>query len=214
MNLFSAAMKEKNITVGCVIMASGGGKRFGSDKLLAEFNGAPLAARAIELSAAFDAAVVVTRSEGVSTLCNERGAEYILHSKQLRSDTVRIGIEHMTYTDGCCFMAADQPLLSRGSVDALIDTFRTHPDRICRLAYDGEPGNPVIFPRSLYEELANLPSGRGGGIIAKKYPERVMLVPVRNKYELFDVDTKEQLEELISLISPEPSPSYPSEERC
>ena len=41
-----------------------------------------------------------------------------------------------------------------------------------------------------------MPEGEGGGILAKKYPERVRLHPVRDRSELSDVDTREALMEL------------------
>ena len=45
--------------------------------------------------------------------------------------------------------------------------------------------------------LRALPEGAGGGYVAKKYPERVRLLPVRDKQELVDVDTRETLRELL-----------------
>ena len=41
--------QTKQTAVGCVIMASGRAVRFGSDKLLADFGGAPLIARSAQL---------------------------------------------------------------------------------------------------------------------------------------------------------------------
>ena len=38
----------ENTAVGCVIMASGRAVRFGSNKLLADFGGAPLIAQALD----------------------------------------------------------------------------------------------------------------------------------------------------------------------
>lgn len=38
----------ENTAVGCVIMASGRAVRFGSNKLLADFGGAPLIVRALD----------------------------------------------------------------------------------------------------------------------------------------------------------------------
>ena len=47
--------------IGCVIMASGLAKRFGSNKLLAEFDGKPLLCRAFAVTEGLHR-VVVTRS--------------------------------------------------------------------------------------------------------------------------------------------------------
>ena len=40
----------ENAAVGCVIMASGRAVRFGSNKLLADFGGAPLIAQALDVT--------------------------------------------------------------------------------------------------------------------------------------------------------------------
>lgn len=66
-------------------------------------------------------------------------------------------------------------------------------NKICRLAFNGTPGAPVIFPASYYDELMNLPQGKGGGFIAKKHPAQVVLVPAQDEYELFDIDTPDDL---------------------
>ena len=65
--------------------------------------------------------------------------------------------------------------------------------KICRLAFNGTPGSPVIFPARYYDELMNLPQGKGGGFIAKKYPAQVVLVPAQDEYELYDIDTPDDL---------------------
>ena len=64
--------KNAHPPVGCVIMASGLARRFGSNKLLADFGGRPLLCRALEVTAtpALAARVVVTRSAEVKALCD------------------------------------------------------------------------------------------------------------------------------------------------
>lgn len=54
--------------IGCVIMASGLAKRFGSNKLLAEFDGKPLLCRAFAVTEGLHR-VVVTRSTEMQALC-------------------------------------------------------------------------------------------------------------------------------------------------
>ena len=59
---------------GCVIMASGLGRRFGGNKLLADFRGQPLITRAFAATdGIFDRRVVVTRYPQVARLCHQRG---------------------------------------------------------------------------------------------------------------------------------------------
>lgn len=195
-NTFSA-------NLGCVIMASGLGKRFGGNKLMADFNGEPLLCRALATTEGyFTHRVVVTRHADVAALCRTRNIEVILHDRPYRSDTVRLGLSAVTATgdtDGCLFCPGDQPLLRRETVEQIIQTFIIDKNTIVRPAFDGTPGAPVLFPRWAFSELLALPEGKGGGFVAKKYPERVHLVPVREQYELKDVDTPEDLTYLEDL---------------
>ena len=190
--------------LGCVIMASGLGKRFGGNKLMADFNGEPLLCRALATTEGyFTRLVVVTRHADVAALCHARNIEVILHDRPYRSDTVRLGLSAITDADndidGCLFYPGDQPLLRRETIEQILQTFAIDKNTIVRPAFDGIPGAPVLFPRWTFSKLLALPEGKGGGFVAKKYPERVHLVPVRDQYELKDVDTPEDLTYLEDL---------------
>ena len=85
---------KKSLTVGCVIMASGLSRRFGTNKLLADFCGQPMLCRAFAATATpgIAARIVVTRSEEVQALCRAHGVPVLLHSLPGRNDTVRLGL--------------------------------------------------------------------------------------------------------------------------
>ena len=71
-------------------MASGLGTRFGSNKLMANLDGAPLIAHAIRAcDGLFAKRVAVTRHRDVAKLCRSLGVEAVMHDEPLRSDTVR-----------------------------------------------------------------------------------------------------------------------------
>ena len=184
-------------TVGCVIMASGLGKRFGGNKLMAPFRDQPMIARILAATdGIFDRRVVVTRHEDVDAFCREQGVEVVFHDLPNRNDTVRLGLEAVGNMDGCLFCPADQPLLTRDTVAALVSAWQAEPEFIWRTAYENLPGAPILFPKWTFEELRTLPEGKGGALLTKKYPERVRLHPVRDRLELIDVDTRETLMEL------------------
>ena len=75
-------------------MASGLSRRFGANKLLADFCGQPMLCRAFAATAApsISARIVVTRSEEVQALCRAQGVPVLLHSLPGRNDTVRLGL--------------------------------------------------------------------------------------------------------------------------
>ena len=183
--------------VGCVIMASGLGKRFGSNKLMADFDGSPMFLRALQASEGLkDHRVVVTRHEDVAALCRERGIGVIVHDLPHRSDTVRLGLEALGDVDACLFLPADQPLLRRETVSALVRKWDYDPESILRPFCDDTPGAPVLFPKWCFPELLSLPEGKGGGWVIKQYPHRVKGMAVADPYELMDADTPEKLAQL------------------
>lgn len=193
--------KSKNnplFPVGCVIMASGLGKRFGGNKLMAEFEGLPLVMRAIMATEGLvQKLVVVTRHEEVAKLCRERNIEVILHALPYRSDTVRLGVEAIGEdVEGCIFLTGDQPLLRRETVAELIAHWETEPNCIWRAASQGQGKSPVLFPRWCFPELTTLPEGKGGNVVVKRHPRQVRLMEVEDARELWDVDTQEDLQEL------------------
>ena len=118
--------KNARPSVGCVIMASGLARRFGSNKLLADFGGRPLLCRALEVTAtpALAARVVVTRSAEVKALCDAQAVPCLLHSLPGRNDTVRLGLEALLEQcpglAGCIFLPGDQPLLQRETLESLL----------------------------------------------------------------------------------------------
>ena len=71
--------------LGCVIMASGEGKRFGSNKMLADICGKPLIQRTIEsVPKGFDV-VVTTRWPHVAEICRELCCACALHDGRAAS---------------------------------------------------------------------------------------------------------------------------------
>lgn len=188
--------------LGCVIMASGLGRRFGSNKLIADFNGRPMLAWALDATeGVFARRVVVTRHDTVEAYCQERGIAVIRHELPYRSDTVRLGLDFIgDEISGCMFCPGDQPLLLRETVHTMALTAARLPEYIWQLTDGERPGTPVVFPKWAFEELRSLPDGKGGNVLAKKYPEQVRFVPTRDSYELLDVDQPDDLNTLTSYL--------------
>ena len=137
--------------LGCVIMASGEGKRFGSNKMLADIYGEPLIARTIDsVPRGFDV-VVSTRWPEVAQICEDKHCPCVLHDGELRSQSIKAGLSWGAERNwkGCLFLPGDQPLVSLDSFEAMVRAFdergRKHP---ARLACNGEPSSPVLFRRN------------------------------------------------------------------
>ena len=186
--------------IGCVIMASGMGKRFGGNKLMADFHGKPMIQRALDATnGLFSGRVVVTRHESVAELCREQNVDVVLHDLPHRSDTVRLGLEALGDLDACMFLPGDQPLLRRETVAKLLRSWQQTPDCMVRPIYEDTEGSPVLFPAWAFPELKNLPEGKGGGAVIKNHPHELIRVPVSDPFELADADTPDTLEMLKGL---------------
>ena len=194
----------------CVIMASGMGKRFGSNKLLTDFRGAPMFRKILDATEDLPGVrrLVVTRHPEIAEACRAAGIETVLHDYPDRDQAIRLALE----TAACSrvpgagrpaasgavpgaylFCPADQPLLTRESLLRLLTVGHSAPGRICRLSGIRGPGSPVLFPAALREELLSLPEKTGGKAVLLAHPELVTLVPAVRDEELQDVDTPEDL---------------------
>ncbi len=186
--------------LGCVVMAAGNSARFGGNKLLTDYRGRSLIQRTLDAvpDRLRQQTVVVTQypqiralAAGLDLTCVEN------HNPELGiSHTICLGTRALAgHCDGILYLVSDQPLLTRQTVERLLDAFCAGPDRIIRPRAQGRWGNPCVFPASVFEELAALHGDRGGSQVIRAHPELVLgvEVPVR---ELLDVDTAQTLETL------------------
>ena len=196
-DVFTIDLDEPFGNCGCVIMASGLGKRFGGNKLMADFLGLPLISGILDSTEGlFSKRVVVTRHSDVAELCKERNIPVVLHDLPHRSDTVRLGLEAVGDVERCMFCPGDQPILSKDTIVSLLLCGISQRATVWRPQCDGTPGSPVLFPNWAFPELLNLPEGKGGGVVMKRHPEKVMYLQIANPWELADADTPEILETL------------------
>lgn len=209
------AADNRTLKHGCIVMASGVGARFGGNKLMAELCDAPLVGHVVRATdGLFSRRVVVTRHADVAALCETLGAQVILHDEPCRNDTVRLGMEAMDGCDTVTFVQGDQPLIRPASIAALLraaerdaagaarrDTVGRGVAHIWRTSFDGVPGAPVLFPSWAFDELRSLPRGKGGGFVAKAHAECVRTIEVSSEWELFDVDTRDDLEQLQTHVA-------------
>lgn len=181
-------------SLGCVILASGLGRRFGDNKLLASFRGEPMIQSVLHATQGlFSRRVVVTRHRAVAALCEKQGVETVVHDLPHRNDTIRLGLQAVGDVSGCLFCPADQPLLRRETVEGLALAFVNAPDFLWRPACQGTPGAPVLFPSWTFPELRALPEGMGGSYVARKHSHMVRMMSIDDEQELWDVDTPEDL---------------------
>jgi molybdate transport repressor ModE-like protein len=187
--------------IGCVIMASGMSRRFGANKLMADFHGSPMIQRALNATEGlFARRVVVTRHESVASLCREQGVEVVVHDLPHRSDTVRLGLEALGDLDACMFLPGDQPLLRRETVVMLLQSWKEEPECIVRPVYEDSEGSPVLFPAALRADLLAYTGDRGGMEVLRQSGISCDVVQAGYEWELWDIDTPADLARLETVL--------------
>lgn len=184
--------------IAAVLMASGRAKRFGANKLLAEYHGRPLFETVLDNLPAerFFRTLVVTRYAEIAVAAAERRFSVVenISERDDTAETIRLGVEALPPgMDGCLFLVCDQPRLRAATVAALCEAFCETPEKIVAPICDGKRGNPVIFPKTLFSELAGLPPEKAGGAVIKAHPELLRTISFPDAAEFDDVDTPSDL---------------------
>ena len=188
--------------IGCVVMASGAGARFTAaggvgEKLMANVCGAPLIARTVA-SVPRDRfeLVLSTRSQAVASAAEQAVPDLrvVLHDAEERSASIKVGLMlGSDEWDGCLFLPGDQPLVSQASFEALARAFERFPRQAWRLAWQGAPASPVLFPRSCFGALVDLQGAEGGSHVLRSGLVPQGFVEAQSPDELWDVDTTDDL---------------------
>ena len=93
---FTCLQNSNDVRIACIIMASGLGKRFGSNKLMASFHGAPLIHSVLDVTGSvplFADRLVVTRSREVHDYCQSLGIPVLIHTLPNRNEALCLGVK-------------------------------------------------------------------------------------------------------------------------
>ena len=162
---------EQTLSLGCLVMAAGSGRRFGGNKLAAELDGKTLIRRALEAvpGARFSAVTVVSQYEDIEELAGQFGFAAIHNDRPDLDSAIPSGsAPRPRGCDGILYMVADQPKPGE-TVARLVEVFCQHPDRIVGAGHDGRRGNPNLFPARFFEELMALSGDHGGSSVIRAH---------------------------------------------
>ena len=198
----STAWGETGPVVG-VILAAGSSSRLGRPKQLVPLGGRPALAHTLDNVARsrVDEIVVVLGHEAAAiqervdfgaararVVVNERYREG--QSTSLRSGLAALPPDAVA----ALFILGDQPLVGPTILDAILDAYRAGGGPIVMPAYDGRRGNPVLFARTLWPELARVTGDQGARGVLQAHRDKVVEVPVAGTGYTDDLDTLEDYE--------------------
>ena len=190
--------------LSCIILAAGKSVRFGGNKLLAPLAGKLLLEHTLEAIPlpCFSQVVAVVSDPEVETLCRRHGVKTVAYEGGPQSQSIRLGLEAVQDVDGCLFILGDQPLCSSDSIRRLVSDFQTQPKAVHRLAYQGQPSSPTLFPSRLFPALKKLTGEHGGMAAVGDTP--VWYTEAAGPHELWDADTPEKLSRIQQYLQAHP----------
>ena len=193
-------------TMAFIYMASGIGRRFGGNKLLAPLGKRPLyqhgfchlQAGACQVEAACPSwqcrLIVVSAYDDVLSWCRRQGAVAVRnegHSEGMAS-SLRLGVAYAPDADAWAFFAADQPFLGGKTVAAFISSYITSGCLLGCAVCGSRKGSPAVFGRPYKQELLALKGEDGGKEILQRHGDFLWTYEICRD-ELYDVDTARDL---------------------
>lgn len=184
--------------ISLILLASGYGRRFGSNKLLYEINGKPMYLHILEklhrlslhrieghevkviVVSQYEEILKSAKSHGLLSIKNEEAREGIAAS-------VRMGCQAANNSDWIFFFAADQPFLKEETIKNFMIHAINSEKHMASVHTNMIPGNPTGFRKEWKEDLMSLNGDRGGRKIMKDHPEEVFWYEISAK-EKKDID--------------------------
>ncbi len=180
--------------IECILLASGFGRRFGSNKLIHEINGKPMFLHTLEMLCELARknqnikVTIVTQYEEIEEIALTMNCKVLMndHAEEGIAASVRLGVEN-SQADWYFFFTADQPYLTGKTVESFLNNGIQSGRSLGSVMASGRPGNPTFFHKKWRPELLSLSGDTGGRKILKTHSEEIFWQEI-NENEIFDID--------------------------
>lgn len=197
--------------IGVIVLAAGSSTRMGRPKLLLPLRGKSLVRRVTEeaLASRADRVLIVTGAyrEAIERELAGLPIRAVHNQDHLRgiSTSLRAGLRALPpEAEAALVVLADQPLVDRTVLDALIEQYLDSGAAIVQPTYGGQPGNPVLWDRRLFGELMAQEGDRGGREILRRRAGEIARCELDDPRVQQDVDTPEAYEALRASVEEGP----------
>ena len=115
---------------------------------------------------------------------------------QLTSVLAALGVADRPGVRGLLVCPVDMPLVRPSTVARLLSSFASTGAPIVRAVHRGAHGHPVLFSRSVFDELRRADRTLGAKVVVRAHQTDLLNVEVEDPAVLGDVDTPEDYERL------------------
>lgn len=193
--------------VAVLVLAAGRSTRMGGpNKMLADANGEPLIVHAVKAALASQAVEIVVVLGHMADQVRAAIETAIPGRSRLRfvtnpdfaeglSTSVRTGIGALSFNaDAAVVQLGDMPGVGAGLLNRLIAAFSPVEGRaICVPTVGGKRGNPVLWARRFFAEMALLSGDSGAKHLIGEHADLVCEVEMAGEAAITDIDTPEAL---------------------
>lgn len=191
------------LRISAIIMAAGMSKRMKQDKLQMKINDKPIFEFILDtvVNYPFHEKIIVARDDEILKKAEKLGFLAVKNTKYFlgKSESIKAGLKAIKETEGVMFFVADQPFIKPETIDTLCRKFYDNPSNIILPYFNGCPGNPVIFPFFLKEQLMALENDQGGKVVISKNRNKTIRVDILTNNESIDIDTLEDYKNALKL---------------
>jgi molybdenum cofactor cytidylyltransferase len=191
--------------ISAIVLAAGRSTRLGRSKQLLPLGGLPLLAHVLRNAAAANLdEVVLVLGHNATTIAGavgDWGQRIVVNPDYAagQSTSLRAGLAALDpRSEAAIVLLGDQPQVTRPIIDAITDTYRATGGPIVLPTYGGDRGNPVLFARLLFPELARLTGDEGARSLLATHAAEVVPIPVSDSPPPRDVDTEEDYAALVA----------------
>jgi molybdenum cofactor cytidylyltransferase len=180
-----------------IVLAAGAGRRFGGDKLLALIEGEALirivAAAYAELCGRVT--VVVSSDARLRAALEGLPVDIVVNSDADEgiASSIRAGVANSGDRPAVMIALADEPRVDRPLVMKVMQLWHATRKAAVVPRYNGAPGHPVLFDRTVFPDLLALEGDRGARSLIERLGSEVLAVDLDQPRPV-DIDTVADLE--------------------
>jgi len=193
-------------SVAAILLAAGKSRRMGSCKQLLPLGDSSVIGRCIGALATGGAGEIVVviseEGQGVAEAVRDYPVRIVVNPECEgdMASSVRAGRDALTgEASGVIVCLCDYPLVSAGTINSLIVEHGDSPASIIIPCHQERRGHPLLFPRTILNELAEDLILRD---LVRRDPKRIRCLNVADPGVLLDMDTPEDYRRILSMMQP------------
>lgn len=181
--------------IGAVILAAGESRRMGKSKPLLKIGDKSLIEQVIDAFSAVDDIIVVLghEPERLIQVLQKLGVNWTVNEnyREGMATSFKEGLKKFKKFDAVFLALCDHPVVDRDFLANAIDAWKGGA-KIVSPVYRGKKGHPVLFDRSLFQEILALKKGELIRDVIHRHDEDHYLIEA-GEWAVTDIDTPESL---------------------